>query len=414
MSSRLYLECYSGISGDMTVGALLDLGASEIVLSNAIKSLNLEGVGIEINRIKKHGIEGCDFNVILDEVHENHDHDMEYLYGENNFNNKEESTSHHGCHRGLKEVIDIIDSSNITKNSKRIAHKIFKKLAEAEAKAHGTSIDNVHFHEVGAIDSIIDIISVAVCLDNLNITEVIVPVLYEGRGFVRCQHGMLPIPVPAVTNIVENDGLNLHITDFEGELVTPTGAAIVAATITHHKLPEKFTIKGVGIGLGKRKYERPNILRAMLIEDNSKNKDYVFKLESNIDDCSGEQLGYVMDKLFEAGAKDVHYIPVYMKKNRPAYELNVICDEKDIEKIEEIIFKQTTTIGIRKVQMDRTILKREIKVIKTSLGEAQVKVCMLSSGERAYPEYSSVIEICNKYNISYLEAYNIIRNQFNL
>ena len=242
MRKALYLECYSGISGDMAVAALLDLGADREVLETALSSLPIGGFEVEISRVKKSGLDGCDFNVILDKNHENHDHDMEYLHGQKQHlmikrNDKWHhphriSINHnHGDdeHRGPLEIFNIINDAHITDNAKEIAKSIFTIIAKAEAKAHGVEINQVHFHEVGAVDSIVDIIAVAVCIDNLGIKEVIVPQLHEGYGFVRCRHGVIPIPVPAVTYIVADNNLNLHITNTEGEMVTPTGAAIVAA-----------------------------------------------------------------------------------------------------------------------------------------------------------------------------------------
>lgn len=411
MSKKLYLECYSGISGDMMVASLLDLGADEKVLKKGLNSLLVDGFQIKISRVSKSGLDACDFHVILDEKYENHDHDMDYLHGDHTHGHEHKHDyihSHHHEHRSLSDIITIIEKSDITKNAKDIAIKIFNILGVAEAKAHGVDINEVHFHEVGAVDSIVDIIAVAICLDNLGIEEVIVPVLYEGTGFVRCQHGMIPVPVPAVSNIITDHKIKLHITNNQGEFVTPTGAAIVAAIKTDDKLPSEFSIEKVGIGAGKRNYERPSILRAMIIKEENKESDFIYKLESNVDDCTGESLGYVMESLFNAGARDVHYTPVFMKKNRPAYQLNVICKEEDIEKLEEIIFKETTTIGIRKIKMERSILKREIKTVNTSLGEVQVKICDLSSYKRVYPEYDSIIEICKKYDMSYQDVYNTI------
>ena len=304
------------------------------------------------------------------------------------------------------------------------------------------------FHEVGAVDSIVDILSVAVCLDNLGITEVIVPVLCEGMGTVRCQHGILPVPVPAVTHIVQQCGLDLRITPVQGELVTPTGAAIVAAVRTSCKLPETFAIEKTGIGAGKRTYECPGILRAMLIHPEESHKpekavgipagnesaanetaeifnreaaakiqtgvtestdyaDYIYKLETNIDDCSGEVLGFVMEKLFEAGARDVHYTPVYMKKNRPAWLLTVICKEEDVPGMEALIFAETTSIGIRRVRMERTILPRRKRKVMIPFGEVEVKICGSEGAEKCYPEYESLAEICRKTGISYAEAYQM-------
>ena len=414
MSKKLYLECYAGISGDMTVAALLDLGADADALKKALESLPIDGFETRISRVKKAGIDACDFNVILE--HENHDHDMEYLHGNKHVHDHhhEHEHHHHHEHRGLEEIKNILLSSSMTDHAKAIAVRIFEIIADAEAKAHGLPRNEVHFHEVGAVDSIVDIAAVATCLDNLGIDEVIVPVLYEGRGTVRCQHGILPIPVPAVANIADAYHLSLHLTDTEGEFVTPTGAAIVAAVCTSNKLPQNFTVLKTGIGAGKRNYERPSILRAMIIEEATESKDEIIKLECNIDDCSGEILGFVMNKLMNAGARDVHYFPVFMKKNRPAYQLNVICKEDQRELLQNIIFEETTTIGIRILRMERAVLPREIKHISTSLGEVRVKVCTLPSGkQRRYPEYDDIAALSTKLNKPFLEVFNTVYTESN-
>ena len=468
MGKTLYLECYSGISGDMTVAALLDLGADRSVLDRVLKSLKVSGFETKISRVVKSGIDACDFDVVLDKDHENHDHDMEYLHGhhhkghENNhfydhnhahedeaehFHSHEHNHAHgagsaqdhhHHEHRGIKEITYIIEHSAMTENAKKIALRIFEILAEAESKAHNVPVDQVHFHEVGAVDSIVDIVSVAVCLDDLDITEVIVPVLCEGRGTVRCQHGILPIPVPAVANIVSANHLHLKMTEVEGELVTPTGAAIVAAVKTKDKLPEIFEIQKIGIGAGKRQYECPGILRAMIISEsteqakgrdkakaqteefknpeignnpkteNQETKDTIIKMETNIDDCSGEVLGFVMERLMKAGARDVHYVPVFMKKNRPAWVLNVICKEEDMETLQNIIFEETTTIGIRYSIMERTILPRETRTLPTPWGEVLAKVCTLNGKEQLYPEYESVAQLSREKEIPFTEIYRYI------
>ncbi len=423
-NNTLYLECYSGISGDMLVAALLDLGADTEVLKKALDSLAVPGFQVRISRVTKAGLDVCDFDVILDEAHENHDHDMAYLFGEEHPHVAKEEASHHVSgingehhrehhhheHRGLNEILSIIESADMTEQAKLTARKIFRILAEAEAKAHGTTVEKVHFHEVGAVDSIVDILAASVCLDDLGITRTVIPVLNEGSGQIRCAHGILPVPVPAVANIAAAYGIPLHITDMTGELVTPTGAAIAAALRTDEKLPDQFTVKKIGMGAGKRAYERPSILRAMLIEpqeaEKCKESDVIYKLESNIDDCTGEALGYVSDRLFAAGARDVHYMPVYMKKNRPGYQLNVICDEKDIEKLEKIIFAETTTIGIRRQKMERSVLKRQAAAVSTVYGEITCKVCGYADGnKRYYPEYESVINACKMHAASYQEVY---------
>lgn len=437
MSNTLYLECNTGISGDMMVASLLDLGVEEAVLRTALDSLHLSGYQIQISRVKKSGLDVCDFDVKLDEVHENHDHDMSYLFGhlddkqhekqeEHHHENKEHMHGHHHAHRGLKEITEIIGNSSITARAKEITLRIFHVIAAAEAKVHGESIDTVHFHEVGAVDSIVDIVAVAVCLDALDITEVIVPYLCEGTGSVRCQHGILPVPVPAVANIVAEHQIALRFTNQVGELVTPTGAAIIAAIRTSECLPEVMKIQKIGLGAGKRKYERPSILRALLIEEQSaeeesygfsccKGKDEatfetIYRLETDIDDSTGEQLGFAMERLMEAGAKDVHFQPIYMKKNRPAYELIVICKEADIPTMETILFRETTTIGVRRMKMERTTLERKYDIVPTKFGDVEVKVCTLPDGSvHVYPEYESVAKLAKEKGIPFQDVVNVLK-----
>lgn len=417
MGNTLYLECRSGISGDMTVAALLDLGADQEVLMKALKSLPVQGFRVEISRVVKAGLDVCDFNVILDQAHENHDHDMEYLHGHSHGGEDSEHGHHHEKaheheHRGMPEIRRIIDGAEITDRARTIAVRIFEILAKAEAKAHGVPEDQVHFHEVGAVDSIVDIISAAVCLDDLDITEAVIPFLCEGKGTVRCQHGILPVPVPAVVNILEAHKIPVEMTGVEGELITPTGAAIAAAIGTSDRLPGRFVIKKTGIGAGKRSYERPSLLRAMLIEECSKTQeegraeeDVIYKLETNIDDCTGEALGYVMDRLMEKGARDVHFLPVYMKKNRPAYELAVICDADKVNVLEQTIFQETTTIGIRRIRMERSILPREASTVMLREGELKIKKCLLPDGHmRSYPEYESVIRLAQESGMSFQQV----------
>lgn len=454
MSKTLYLECNVGISGDMMAAALLDLGADRELLTQVLRSIPAEGFSTEIGRVKKAGIDCCDFHVVLDAAHENHDHDMEYLHGhihshehdghahthrnEQEFHFHDhvheqesphsrghgshihgEEPHHHHEHRGMAQIREILAACEMSPRARKTAERIFDIVAEAEAKAHNVPVSEVHFHEVGAIDSIVDIVAVSVCLDNLGITEVVVPRLCEGTGTIRCQHGVLPVPVPAVVNILSDYGIGIEVTDVQGEFVTPTGAAIVAAIRTSDHLPRRWRIIKTGMGAGKRSYERPSILRAMLIEEicpegpgeKGQKEDVIYKLETNIDDSSGETLGYVMERLLEAGARDVHYMPVYMKKNRPAWQLNVICTEEDIHKLEEIIFSETTTIGIRRIRMERAVLPRRQMTIETEFGNACVKVCEVPGGLRYYPEYDSTVRICREQGLPYGQVYRMLAEQ---
>lgn len=397
MGKTLYLECYSGISEDMAAAALLDLGAEQTVMKAALASLPVGGFRTEITRVRKSGVDVCNFQVILDEEHKNHAHDEENIHK----------------YWEYKEINRIFTDSDMTERAMKTALHIFDVLAEAKAKVYGVPKEQTRFQET---DSIVYIAAVAICLDNLDITEVIVPELYEGKGAVRCCQGMLPVPVPEVVHIVQQNRIPLNITEFEGELVTPAGAAVAAALRTSGQLPENFVIQKTGMGAGKKNHNCPGILRAMVLrektkrQENLQGRDRIWHLETNIDDCTGEELGNVMKLLFEAGAKDVYYTPIYMKKNRPAYELSVICTEETRNILENIIFEETTTIGIRRTEMERTVLKREIHLLEAEGFPVKAKICTLPDGSRrCYPEHDSAAALAADRRISYREAWQKIR-----
>lgn len=432
----LYLECYSGISGDMTAGALLDLGADKERLLRALESLHVGGYHLHFGRTVKCGIDAYDFDVHLEEEHghvhheaapEGHHHP--HGTGESCGHVHEEGTErhthsqgegvpehvHHGAgeeghhhphtHRNLYDVYAIIDRMEEKPSVKETAKRIFDIVAQAESKAHGIPVEQVHFHEVGAIDSIVDIISAAVLVDSLEVDRVVVSALSEGRGFTRCQHGVMPVPVPATANIAAEHGLTLRLTDNEGEMVTPTGAAIAAALDCGQGLPAKYTIKKVGLGAGKKDFKNANILRAMILEASEEEGDSLWVLETNVDDCTGEALGFAMELLMKAGAKDVWHTPIYMKKNRPAYQLSVLCGKKEIGAMEEILFMNTTTIGIRRYPVGRTAMERSIREVDTPWGRAAVKVCSRDGIRRVYPEFDSVSRICRERGLAFDEVY---------
>ena len=267
----LYLECYSGISGDMVVASLIDLGVDLKYLKEALESVPIYGYTIKISKVKKNGVEACDFNVIIDEGHH--------------------------VHRNLNDVFMIIKESKITLNAKKLAMKIFYIEAEAEAKAQGVEIEQVNFDEFGVVELIIYIVAVAVCLDYLNINDAVISEIYEGKGHVECQEGFVPIPVPAVTNMVLKYKMPIKITSNDGEMITATGMAIASAIKTKEVLPESYVIKAIGVGAGKKDYNNSNILRAYLIQEAERQQvEKILSLEINIDDCSGETIGYTMKK----------------------------------------------------------------------------------------------------------------------
>ena len=445
MEKMLYFECGTGISGDMTVAALLDLGADRVALERMLASLPLQGFRTEIRRVSKAGLDACDFSVILD--HDNHDHDMEYLYdhehghsheedhhgGEHHHHDGDHSHEeehhhghhshedghhheedhdgghhhdgehhhHHHEHRGLAEVLSVLRAADMTPGALALSEKIFRILAAAEAKAHGVSEEEVHFHEVGAVDSIVDVAAAAVCLDSLSVRQCVLPALCEGSGSVRCAHGILPVPVPAVLHIAEAHALPLQITPVHGELVTPTGAAIAAAVMTTDRLPQRFRVLRSGLGAGKRAYARPSLLRVMLIEpmedgetaDSGYHEESVVKLEANLDDCDGETLGYTLENLFQAGARDAWFTPIYMKKNRPAYLLSALCTEECRPALEAVLFRETTTIGVRRAVLQRAVLPRTKARATTSLGDVDIKRWQSPAGPAFSVEFESAAAI---------------------
>ncbi|MCX7694177.1 MAG: nickel pincer cofactor biosynthesis protein LarC [Caloramator sp.] len=366
----LYFDCFSGISGDMAVASLIDLGVSKEYLLNELKKLNIdEEYKIEIKRVKKAGIDATRFDVIL--------------------------TEHRHHSRNLFDIEGIIDKSELNKSVKELSKRIFKIVGEAEAKVHGEKLYDVHFHEVGATDSIIDIVAFSICLDYLKIDKVISSYINTGRGFVECEHGMLPVPAPATAEILK--GIPVYSDEREFELTTPTGAAIIKAVANEFKMDCPLVIKNVGYGAGKRETEKPNVLRAILSDDDY---DEIYLIQANIDDMTGEMYGYLMDKLLEAGAKDVYYTPIYMKKNRPAVVLNVIVSKSMEEKILDIIFTESTTIGVRKIKIDRVELERETKTVETRYGDINVKVARYKDKVvNIKPEFEDLKRIAEENNI---------------
>ncbi|MGN0072112.1 MAG: nickel pincer cofactor biosynthesis protein LarC [Atopobiaceae bacterium] len=429
MGNMLYLSCETGISADMVVGALLDLGANQQKLEVALASLPLDGYTVKISKKQVSSIVATDFDVELDE--DNHDHDMAWLYGDLDHEDEHEhhhhhhdhehhEHEHHHEHRGLAEIESIIDAGELTPRANELAKKIFRIVAEAESRAHGVPIEEVHFHEVGAVDSIVDTVAAAVCADDLDIERTYVGPLAEGTGRIRTQHGVLSIPVPAVANICESHRLALATTGRTGELVTPTGAAIAAALKTEEALPSSWKILASGTGSGKRDYHPVSTVRAYLIEPQDAPKKgaaadacggaaNVWKLECEVDDATGEALGYTMEHLFDAGALEAHFLPVFMKKDRPAWQIQVLCTEETRETMERILFEDTTTIGIRRYPYQRTTLPRRIDTVQTEIGPADIKIVTMPDGtERAYPEYDSVAALAKAQNLPFQTAWRLV------
>lgn len=399
----LFFDCFSGISGDMTLGALLDLGLDHQTFLKELEKLHVEGYHISFDKAVKNGITGNYVKVHL----------VDECYGEHEHGSEQEHHDHHE-HRNLTDINRIIDESGITPGAKELAKRIFMRVAKAEGKVHNRKLEEVHFHEVGAVDSIVDIVGTAILIDMLRPDMVCASVIQDGRGFVKCQHGKLAVPVPAVSEIFADSNAVTRQIDIETELVTPTGAAIIAELASSYGNMPEMNVRKIGWGAGTKDLEIPNLLKVSLGEyvepdgDFSGKEDSVLVLETNLDDCTGEYLGYVLERLFEQGALDVFFTPIFMKKNRPAYRMTVICEPEDMRKMEELIFMHTTTIGLRKRLENRTVLPRKKEVLRTKYGELEVKKVAVGAKERLYPEYESAKKLAMEQGVPLKEIYQCI------
>lgn len=397
----LYFDCSSGISGNMTLGALLEIVGDEKYLLEELNKLNVDGYKIEISKQVKNGITGTYVNVILehDEHHHHHDHHHE---GEHEHAHEH----HHHEHRNLNDVYNVIDNSSLDENTKDLAKRIFLRVAKAESKVHNKPLEEVHFHEVGAIDSIVDIVGTAILINKINPDKIISSVVNDGYGFIECAHGTMAVPVAATSEIFAASNVKFRQIDIDTELVTPTGAAIIAELAEDFVTLPAMVTKKIGWGTGSKDLKIPNVLKVYYGEIQEQNENLVV-METNIDDCSGEILGYTSEKLFENGALDVFYTPIFMKKNRPAYRLSVVCRKEDMFKLQNIIFKETTTIGIRYRFESRTELGREFVEIDTRYGKIKAKKVTNNGETYVYPEYESMKELAEKNNITLKELYKL-------
>ena len=389
----LFFDCSSGISGNMTLGALLELVGDEIWFLEQIEKLSIGGYQIEISKRDSHGISGTYVDVRIAS-----EDDTLQCSGDSHHTN-----SHVHMHRNLQDIEQLIRNSTLELDVKDLAIEIFRKVAVAEAKVHGKPIEQVHFHEVGAIDSIIDIVGTAILIRKLNPDRICVSVLNEGHGFIDCQHGRMAVPVPATVEILANAGVPFRQVDVETEMITPTGAAIIATLAEEFGNAPAMKLQDVGYGVGSREIGYANALKVYVGESisNGDSNNEIYVIETNIDDATGEELGYTMERLLEAGAKDAFYTPIFMKKNRPAYQLTVLCEQKKIQELQEIIFCETTTIGVRYYPVKRTELMREM--VEMPLPEEYAgerirckKVTTKGGKTFLYPEYEDMRKVAKK------------------
>ena len=388
----LYFDCSAGISGDMTLGALIDLGADKNAFLTELEKLHLEGYEIAFETTQRNAITATHVNVILTGQEQAHDHTHEHDHEHTHDHSHDHGHGH--FHRSFRDIRQMIQNSELSKEVKDLSLRIFTRVARAEAKVHHKDVEEVQFHEVGAVDSIVDIVGSAILITMLKPDRICASVVQDGHGFVHCQHGMLSVPVPAVCEIFAESDAMIRQIDVDTELVTPTGAAIISELADSFGTMPVMTIDKMGWGAGTKILKIPNLLKVTLgyqetVSDNYTEQDEIMVLETNLDDCTGEMLGAAMEILMENGALDAFYTPIFMKKNRPAWCLTVLARPEDTEKMERLIFLHTTTIGIRRHLDQRRILKREKAVVPTAYGELQVKRVILEDGYRDYPEYES-------------------------
>ena len=449
----LYFDCATGISGNMAIGALLEICDGEQYLRDELAKLGVPGYQLNVIKRDSHGIDGTYVEVLeantgipVDAIHDGnknvgssatlglhhghthshhheldsspehhshghyHDHEHDHSLDNHCHNHQDDNDNNHNhnhnhVHRTYADIKQIIEGSGITEAAKELSRSMFQKVAAAEAAVHGKPIDEVHFHEVGAIDSIVDIVSVAILMDYINPDRVISSVVSDGYGTIKCAHGVLSVPVPATSMMYKNEKIRFKQIEVPTELVTPTGAAIISTFAESYGLMPEMNLNKIGIGVGSRNIGGPNTLRVFLGEDvtadGETQNDDIIVINSNIDDSSGEDLGYVLEKLMDAGALDVSYSPIFMKKNRPAYRLEVICRAETREKLSEIIFDETTTIGVRYYAVQREELTRVRTLVDTELGQIEAKQVSTASGHTyTYPEYESMKTIASELGIS--------------
>ena len=391
----LYLDCFAGASGDMFIGALLDCGLDFELLKAELAKLGVEGYELSLTRVDRSGINSAKFDVHLNsEVHHHHthndhhhDHSHEHHHDHSHETNPksstQNSTSHNHDHRSLSTIKHIISTSSLSASVKERALTIFQRIGEAESKIHGIPIETVHFHEVGAVDSIVDIIGACIGLEALKIEKIISAPLHLGSGTFNCAHGTYPVPGPATAELLK--GVPSYSKDIEGELVTPTGAAIISTLAASYGNLPAMKIERVGYGAGTRSYPKfPNVLRAIIGEVEDASSDAtpttVTVIEANIDDLSPQVFGHLMEKLLATGALDVFFTPVQMKKNRPGVLMTLLCKPEDRLRMSDLIFQETTTLGVRYREEKREILRREFVTVETEFGSIQMKIARANDG----------------------------------
>ncbi|GAA4726034.1 nickel pincer cofactor biosynthesis protein LarC [Brevibacillus fulvus] len=409
----LYLDCQSGISGDMTLSALLDLGADANYITEQLRALPIDPFRLELQDVNKSGIMAKQLTIRFEDTPDcaaqHHAHDHHHHHHHHHHSHDHEHSHHHHPHRRASSIIAMIEQSDLPSRVKQRSKAIFEVIAQAEGKIHGIAAQDVHFHEVGAMDSIIDIIGSCLALEDLQIDQIICSPVPTGHGKVRMAHGLYPIPAPATAELLT--GVPLLAFDVEGELTTPTGAGFVKALASEFGPMPALTMKKIGYGAGKKHFAHPNVLRAILLQDQHRIKrERVVVLECQIDDMTGESYGYLLERLLAEGALDVYYTPVVMKKSRPGVLITVLTTPDRSSQLEQLLFSETTTFGVRRAEWSRIALRRCFQRVATVYGDVLVKVAY--DAEKIYqiaPEYEEAKKIALTCQLPLAEVYFQIR-----
>lgn len=423
LAKILYYDCFAGISGDMNLAAMIDLGVPEEYLRAELEKLGVKGWSLKAVKDMRKGITGTRVDVELAEERHHDSHPIKnqphevHTHGENEHaehhqhQDRAHAVSHHEGHRNLAMITEMIEKSTLSESVKRKSVELFRKVAEAEAKVHGKPIDEIHFHEVGALDSIVDMVGAAICLDYLKPDLVHASTVELGGGFVKCAHGTFPVPAPATVEILKGVPVKSGAAPFE--TTTPTGAAILASFVGKFTDDKRFRIGKIAYGIGHRDTEIPNVLRVFLGETDDASVEASYRvLECNIDDMNPEIYGYLQEKLFANGADDVYFTPIVMKKSRPAVMVSILCHADREPEISRMLFRETTTLGIRSIAVSKKILSRTERTLKTSLGEVRMKSAWLDGQIlKEKPEYEDCRKIAEEKGIPLREVFEVIARE---
>lgn len=412
----LYIECKMGAAGDMLTAALLEL-LSEKQREDALhflQNIGIEGVNFSTEKMSKCGIQGTHVKVTVNGVEEeSHDHHHEQQHEEHHHehhhdhHHDEHEHHHHHEHHKLSDIVEIVRQINISDTVKKDVIEVYNLIAEAESHAHGVPVEQIHFHEVGNKDAIIDITAVCYLINLIGADKIMASPVHVGSGSVHCAHGIMPVPAPATEYLLR--GIPYYQGNIDSELCTPTGAALLKYFVQDYGPQPLMNIEKTGVGCGKKDFEAANCLRIFLGETvESSLSDRIIQLDANVDDMTAEEIGFAMDRLFESGAREVFTSAVYMKKNRPGTLISVICTEEKKEKVIKSFFKHTTTIGIRQKICDRYILEREMCELNTEYGKIEKKISTGYDCKREKIEYDDLAKIALEKGISLREAKRLV------